>query len=149
MAAPATLELLEPRRLMAFTYLPLVGARVVKETEPNDDKAAATAFVLHSPSGNARLKGTFKNNDDRDYFTFTAPRSGRMQVNVRGLGGTFAKLEIETLGGQDVFETQPNDGVNRGSFDLQNGVTYIVRIEKQNPGDHHRYLARLKLRGGA
>lgn len=143
------LEWLEPRCLMSFIHLPLNSARIVRESEPNDDKASANAFVLHSPSGNARLKGTFKNSGDRDYFRFTAPRSGRMQVDVRGLGGTFAKLEIETQTDRDVFETEPDDGVNSGTFRVQSGQTYVVRIEKHRPGDHPRYLVRLKLRGGA
>ncbi len=141
----ATLEALEQRQLLSSAPL-IAKSRLVKEVEPNDDKAQATAFALHAPSGVAQLKGRFKNNDDRDYFTFTATRSGRMTVKVRGLGGTFAKFEIETAASADVFETEPNNGVNQGSFKIQSGVTYIIRIEKNNPGDHHRYITKLKLR---
>lgn len=143
MSGYAGLEALEPRRMLSSAFL-AANARVVKEVEPNDDQGSANAFVLHR-SGNARLKGTFKNNGDRDYFTFTATRSGRMNVNVLGLGGTFAKVEIETAASVDVFETEPNDGINTGSFRVNAGVTYIIRVEKNNPGDHARYVTRLKL----
>lgn len=97
------------------------------ESENNNTKARADAFKLNA-NGVARLTGRSVNQDDRDFFVFTASKNGSLQVTVTNTGGATAKLEIETAGGLDVFETQPSDGINSGVFNVRAGKTYFVRL---------------------
>lgn len=101
----------------------------VVEIEPNNTASQATRFSM--PAGDSvHLKGISQNQDDKDFFAFTAATTGMIAVSVQSNGG--AKLEIETLAGVDVFETEPNDGINRGSFSAQSGTTYLVRLRSPN-----------------
>ena len=103
------------------------GASTVSETEPNDSQSQARFFTF-SGAGTARLLGTSASRDDKDFFTFTAPRGGLLRATVQTTNGRFAQLEIETAASVRVLETQPNDGINSASGAIQAGLTYFVRL---------------------
>lgn len=130
------LETLEDRMLLSSTIL---------EVEPNNTKAGANAFSFPG-DGVAILRGISRNHDDRDFFRFTAPATTSLHVNVRAVNGVFAQLEIQRPGGIDVFETEPNDGVNSGVAQLQAGQTYFVRLRAKG-GAAAEYAVRLTLNG--
>jgi hypothetical protein len=104
------------------------GARsLVTEREVNDSQSAANVFGFDS-LGQAELRGRAATSRDRDFFVFTAPRTGEVQVTVERTSGIQAKLNVERPGGETIFETQPNDGVNSGSFQVEAGQKYFVRL---------------------
>jgi hypothetical protein len=103
------------------------GTRTVSETEPNDSPSQARFFAL-SAAGTAQLRGTTASKDDKDFFTFTAPRNGTLHASVQTTNGRMAQLEIETAASFQVLKTQPNDGINSARGTLQAGITYLVRL---------------------
>ena len=103
------------------------AASVVTESENNNVKGLADVFAFDA-GGTARLLGTSANHDDKDFFAFRASSSGTVSVVVTSPNGTFAQVEIENAGSVDVFETEPNDGINSGSFAVTAGMTYFVRL---------------------
>ena len=90
--------------------------------------ALSASPALVTPRPTARLLGTSASHDDKDFFTFTAPRGGTLRATVQTTNGRFAQLEVETAAGVEVLETQPNDGIHSASGALQAGVTYFVRL---------------------
>ncbi len=106
---------------------PTPGATVtVNEAENNNRKSRANR--IHLFAGNpVELNGTSTSDRDKDFFVFTAQASGTVNVNVQSQTGS-AKLEVEDALDNDIFETQPNDGINSGSFNVVNGRTYFVRL---------------------
>ncbi len=117
-----TLESFEQRRLMTAT---------VAELEPNDTHAAATAFDVTAGEA-TELVGTSANHDDKDFFVFKAAADGVLNAVVSSPNGEFAALEIETAQGQDVLETEPNDGVNVAATRIEAGIKYFVRVRAKD-----------------
>jgi len=96
--------------------------------------ATATGITL-TAGQTAVVSGTSQNHDDRKFFTFTPPHSGTLQVVVQSGNGVFAKAEIEVAAtSADVFETDPNDGINSGSFAVTGGRNYILRLRAPGNG---------------
>lgn len=56
-----------------------------------------------------------------------------LQFAVSGASGTQAQLEISNQNGLQLFETEPNNGLNSGQIQLTAGRTYILRMRaKEN-----------------
>jgi uncharacterized protein YdeI (BOF family) len=100
---------------------------VFNESEDNNSKSLADAFALNA-DGVAQLVGTSDNHDDKDFFVFTAQSSGTLNVVVSSTNGSFAQIEIKDRFGNSIFETEPNDGINSGSVQVLEGMTYFVRL---------------------
>ncbi len=109
------LERLDNRQLMAVDVL---------ETEPNNTEDQSTRFEWSGSE--MRLLGTSQNKNDKDYFVFTAPSDMRLSASVTSAGG--AKLEVNTQSGIQVFESEPNHGLNTGSWQAAAGETYRLRL---------------------
>lgn len=103
----------------------------ITENESNGSKSLADRFALDA-GGFATLRGVSANQNDKDFFVFTAPRSGRLDVNVLAPGGSFAQLEVENASGQHLFETDPNDGINSGGFNVAAGGVYFIRLRSKD-----------------
>jgi hypothetical protein len=98
-----------------------------QELEPNDRPNQALPFALAQNQA-ARLLGVAADADDQDFFRFQAPASGPVHVTVTSPNGHLAALEIEDQNSNEVFETEPNDGQNSGTFQAVAGQTYFVRL---------------------
>jgi hypothetical protein len=109
-------ENLSPRQLMAID---------VAEIEPNNSESQATSFQF-SAAESVVLRGSSSSQNDKDYFAFTANASGPVTVGVNSNAG--AKLEVSTRAGAQLFETEPKDGVNSGTFQTVAGTTYLLRM---------------------
>ena len=109
-------ERLDLRQLMAVDVL---------ETEPNNAETQANQ-VQWTGQSEVRLLGTSQSKDDKDYFVFTTPTATRVNVNIVSAAG--AKLEVNTLTGAQVFENEPNDGLNSGSWQATAGESYRLRL---------------------
>ncbi|MCA9200595.1 MAG: hypothetical protein KDA87_23810, partial [Planctomycetales bacterium] len=103
----------------------------IAESESNDSKSSADAFAVNHANA-ARLTGTVADRNDEDFFRFTATESGRIRIAVSSPSGNLAKLEVEDQLGNNILETEPNDGVNADSGMVQAGVTYFVRLRTPN-----------------
>lgn len=103
------------------------GGSVVAETELNNERSLANAFAFDA-AGAATLTGTSQNREDRDFFVMTPTRSGQVTALVASTGGPVAQLEVEDAAGLTIFETEPNDGINGGRFQVTAGRVYYVRM---------------------
>lgn len=99
---------------------------LVRERENNDSKSRATKFNMPA-NGGVTLAGTFSDDDDDDYFSFVAPRDGRINVKI-ALRGRIEELEISRAGGDDdVLELDDDD--NNGSFFARQGTRYFIELD--------------------
>lgn len=103
------------------------AVHVVQESEPNNTKASADRFNL-AAGNTAQLVGTSRNHDDKDFFVFRPTTNGVLQIRVASTNGRFAQLEIENARGIELFETEPNDGVNSGRLNVVAGQNYFIRL---------------------
>jgi hypothetical protein len=88
----------------------------------------STAITLQ-PGQTTTITGVSQNHDDRKFYSFTAPRSGTLNVVVESPNGVFAQAEVENARTSvDILETDPNDGINSASGAVQAGVPYILRM---------------------
>lgn len=102
----------------------------VSESEPNNTRSLANNFTF--PEENSvELQGTASGKKDNDFFKFTATQTGSISVQVTATGAP-VQVEVETASGIDVFETDPNDGVNAGTFQVQAGTTYLIRVRSKS-----------------
>ena len=101
------------------------------EVENNDRKFRATPFDLIQ-DGVIQLQGTSTNDDDKDFFVFTMPSTGDVSFEVTSPNNEFAQLQIEDRFGNDIIETDPNDGINTGSVTLQGGDTFYLRMRAKD-----------------
>ena len=109
-------ENLTARQLMAID---------VAEFEPNNSESQATPFQLPATEA-VILRGNSTSQNDKDYFAFTAHVSGPVTVEVNSNAG--AKLEVATRAGAQLFESEPKDGVNSGTFQSVAGTAYLLRL---------------------
>ncbi len=100
-------------------------ANNVFEVEINDTESRATPFRATATESTV-LKGTSTSKDDKDYFTFTAATTGPVSVAVTATSN--AALEVKTRAGLQLLETEPNNGVNQGTFQSVAGETYYLRM---------------------
>ena len=105
------------------------GTTVV-ESEPNNTQSQANTFAFPD-TGAVQLQGTSAGKKDNDFFKFSAEQSGTVTVAVAATG-SLVQLEVETSNSINVFETDPKDGVNGGSFQVQAGVKYLVRLRSKS-----------------
>ncbi|RIK83080.1 MAG: hypothetical protein DCC68_04510 [Planctomycetota bacterium] len=118
-------------------------ADLVVEAEPNDARSQATPFALGS-DGEVQLSGTSASDDDKDFFRFTASESGVLRINVLAQNANLAALQIEDAGGNKLFETEPNDGVQSGAFHVAAGTSYSLRMRSKTNAPAE-YLVELKM----
>ena len=67
-------ELLEQRSMLSATIV---------ESEPNNLPANANVVALDLSDNAAQYSGIIATRDDRDFFRFTVPASGNLQIAVR------------------------------------------------------------------
>lgn len=116
-------ELLEQRSMLSATIV---------ESEPNNLPANADVVALDLSDSAAQYSGTIATRDDRDFFRFTVPTSGNLQIAVSSNSGLVAKLEVRKSQGAQVFETEPNHGVQSGTIAVEAGQSYIARVRSQD-----------------
>lgn len=97
------------------------------EVEGNNSVRQANRVALPT-TGTLQIQGTSQSSADKDFYAVTPATSGVLQVNVASTGAGVAKLSVESAGGLKYFETEPNDGVNAGSFAVTAGTTYYFRL---------------------
>ena len=102
-----------------------------QEMENNDRKSRANPFAL-IPDGVIQLQGTSNSDRDRDFFVFTMPTDGDVIFEVNSPNNEFAQLQIEDRFGNDIVETDPNDGINVGSVTLRGGDTFFLRMRAKD-----------------
>ena len=126
-------EALEARTMMSVS---------VNEVEPNDGQSAATVAPL-SPGEETILLGTAVDKHDRDFFRITPTAGGRVELVVEAAHGTAPQVEIESPASDDLFETEPEDGMNRGSFVVSAGTTLLLRVRSVDdaPSDYRVILS--------
>jgi hypothetical protein len=104
----------------------------VAEVEPNDLRSDARLFDFPGASPVALL-GVSTSKDDRDFFAARAGQAGELRAQVVASdGGIVAALEVEDELGNTVLETEPNNGLNTGSFLAVAGRLYYFRL--RSPG---------------
>jgi len=131
-------ESLETRNLLSATSI---------ESEPNDRRASAD--VADFSSGQAVLEGTSTSDNDKDFFVLTAPSTGSVSVQVNSANGEFAQLEVEDAVGRERFETEPNDGINAGSFAATVGEQLFFRLRAKDDAPAHYSVSVVAANGGA
>jgi hypothetical protein len=145
-ASFAGLETMEPRLLLAATP---AAVTTVREREPNDSFVNANSFVLPE-NGGVRLRGRFQTNNDRDLFTFTATKTGRVLVNLAPRKNAFPRMIVKIPGGRSVLRIEPNVNATFGQFRVQVGQTYTVLLRKNQPFGTPQYQAEFRYnQGGA
>lgn len=102
-------------------------SHVTREAEPNNSVSRANAAEL-SADGHGTLEGVSDNKRDKDYFVIQPTESGTVHVRVNAAGGDIAKLEVKNAQGIQLFDTDPNDGINSGSFQVEAGQRYLLRL---------------------
>lgn len=130
-----SLESLERREVFSATVL---------EMEPNDRGRAATPVVVPD-DGIVHLAGVAAGRADKDFFIFRAPASGPASLVADAAAGKDIKVEVETLASVDIFETEPNDGINEGTFDLVAGQRYLLRVRSAERVGDVAYTVHLQL----
>ncbi len=125
-------------------------ANLVVEAEPNNDKDSAKVFGLGSDNY-VQLTGVSASHDDndKDFFKFTAAASGTLTATVASLSGPLADLEIEYQQDKKVLEIESENGLTTASGHVTAGVTYSVRLRGHDPyygvGAPSEYLVTLEL----
>ncbi len=96
----------------------------------HEGRHLASSAPIVVQSGQATVfSGVSQNHNDKKFFSFTPPTSGQLQVQVLTSNGVFAQLEIERASTSvNVFETEPNNGVNSGTVNVTAGTLYLLRV---------------------
>lgn len=119
----------------------------ITEVEVNDRAALANSFDV-PPDGIVQIQGVSTSKRDKDFFRLVAPTSGPVDLVVSAPGGRFAQLELKDTAGNELFETEPNDGINSGRVTLTGGQAYLLRMRsKENSAAS--YLVDMLFGGGA
>ncbi len=126
------------RRRIARSIRPEVDAlegrqllTTVTEVEPNNTARTATIATFPA-SGPLDLKGASIGSPDKDFFRFTATRSGPMTIDLRRLAGSGVYLKIETSLGKQVYAANSANGSVTGKVNAVAGYNYVVRIVSTN-----------------
>lgn len=102
------------------------------ESEPNNVKALADAVLFDTSDNAAEVRGQISNRDDRDFFRFSAPQSGAMNISITTPNGLHGKVSVEDALGNKLFESEPNDGITSGSFNVNAGQRITMRVRGQD-----------------
>jgi len=101
-------------------------------------RIATAATITTAPGQPTSFSGVSQNHDDRKFYTFTPPQSGALRLAVSTTNGVFAQAEVEIAQTSvDVFETEPNDGINSGTFAVVAGRTYLLRVRAPHDSPAH------------
>lgn len=120
-------------RSLRFESLParLVLSATVAESEPNNTEV--TGDPIHVPQdGTVLLTGVSQSKDDKDYFSISPTVGGLLTVDVQSMNGNLPQLEITDRANNQLFETQPNDGIHSGQVDLEAGIQYLIRLRSKS-----------------
>lgn len=119
---PDVRDAVEHGRISAVAHYELYGRHEGRHL-------ATSTPVTTTPGQTTTFSGTSQNHDDKKFFSFTPPQSGTLQVVVESSNGVFAQVEIEVAQtSANVFETDPNNGINSGSFQVTGGTNYLLRV---------------------
>lgn len=121
------------------------GANTVNgaEVEPNNKPDVANSAALNV-SAPLTLTGTASKRD-RDFFRVQPASAGTVTIDT---GNSGIKVSIESPTGTKYFESEPQDGVTRGSFDVGSGSVFLVRARGTSSAVT-QYSLSLTLSGGA
>lgn len=112
------------------------------EVEPNNKPDLATSAVL-SASAPISLTGNASKRD-RDFFRVQTDSAGMVTIDT---GNSGIKVSLETSQGVKLFESEPQDGITRASFDAAAGSVFFVRA-RGTSGDVTHYSLALTLAAG-
>jgi hypothetical protein len=121
-----------------------VLSTVVFESEPNDRSSQADIVQFDTADKAADVSGKIASRNDQDFFRFRASASDVVNLTVVDSPSLVAKITVEDGRGQKLFESEPNNGVNSGSFAVSAGQNIFIRVRGQDKttGD---YTVHLKL----
>lgn len=122
-------EGLERREVMSATLF---------ESEPNNTKLSADLVQLDSVDNAAVVRGLIANRNDEDFFRYRPTVSGPLSLSLTDDASLAAKISVEDVRGQKLFESEPNNGVGGGVFQVTAGVDVIFRVrgQKKTTGDY-------------
>lgn len=142
----AGLETLEPRQLLAATP---AAVTTTTEAEANDRYIDANSFVMPT-TGGVKLKGRFQSDNDRDLFTFIAPKSGKMLVSLTQLQFGYPQMIVKEPGGRKVLRIDPATDATFDQFRVEVGQEYVIQFNKSSPLGPNQYAATFRFnQGGA
>ncbi len=116
-------ESLERREVMSATIF---------ETEPNNTKRTADPVQFDVVDNAAELRGTVANRKDEDFYLYRPTSAGTVYLALSDSPTLAAKISVEDSAGQKLFESEPNDGVTSGSFNVAAGRNVYIRLRGQN-----------------
>lgn len=101
-------------------------------TPPIGSPTIGTAVVF-GPDGQAQITGTSRFDDDRQFYSFTAPVSGILTVVIApGANGRYAELELKDVGTRrELLELEPHERPwqTSGRVAVTAGRTYVLKLE--------------------
>lgn len=106
----------------------LLLSTLVAESEPNNTRGTADVFSLDPADGRAQLNGRINRADDQDFFRFVATETGAMSIRVVSGTALTGKIMVENANRVELFESEPHDGINEGTFNVVAGQTYRIRM---------------------
>jgi hypothetical protein len=78
------------------------------------------------------LVGTISSRADRDFYTFVAQSDGVVHLTSNGTSGMRSQVTVELeRPAQKLLETEPNDGVTSGSFQVTSGQRVFIRVRSK------------------
>ncbi|MCA9213404.1 MAG: hypothetical protein KDB27_10090 [Planctomycetales bacterium] len=111
----------------------LMLTTVVEHDLPNDRQELAQEFTIPD-DGVVTIQGVSDDKDDKDFFRVRTESAVTLTVEVESNNDNVPQLEIEDQSGQEVLETEPNDGINSGNVVLQAWQTYFLRLRSKEKG---------------
>lgn len=101
-------------------------------TPPIGSPTIGTAVVFDA-DGRARITGTSRFDDDRQFYSFTAPANGILTVSIApGANGRYAELELKDLvTRRELLELEPHERPSQtsGRVAVMIGRTYVLKLE--------------------
>jgi hypothetical protein len=132
-------ETLENRQLMAV---------VVAETENNNWKGTADVVQLTTADQSARVTGRISSERDQDFFRLAGAKAGPVSISITSGAGLVGRVSVEDTAGNKLFESEPNDGVNAGRFNVAANQTVFLRVRGTSKGSAGNYTVRINLQNG-
>jgi hypothetical protein len=88
------------------------------------------------------VAGAIGARQDQDFFHFRAASAGSVDLVSETTGGFNTKITVETGLGQKLLETEPNNGINSGSFSVPAGQDVFIRVRgnRNATGDYTVHL---------
>lgn len=99
---------------------------------PIGSPTIGTAIALDA-DGRAQISGTSGFEDDRQFYSFTAPATGILTVSIApGANGLYAELEVkDQLTRRELLKLEPHERPTQtsGRIAVTSGRTYVLKIE--------------------